>query len=147
MSLGGIAPLGHGQTHLLYAKAVRATPAKAQDAASPRSVAVFLRASSTTIQESPATASDIANGQRLFALYGCSECHLSRGQGARATGVRVGPSRLPAAAFINYVREPTGEMPPYTQKTVTDQELANMYAFLQSVPPSAPWKTIPMLNQ
>jgi mono/diheme cytochrome c family protein len=90
---------------------------------------------------------DISSGQRLFALYGCSECHLSKGQGARSTGVRLGPPSMDAEDFISYVREPTGEMPPYTQKVVADKELADMYAFLQTVPKTPSWKTIPLLNQ
>jgi cytochrome c5 len=92
-------------------------------------------------------AADAAKGQRLFVQYGCSECHLSKGQGARSTGARLGPPQIPQAAFVNYVREPTGEMPPYTRKTVSDEELADMYAFLQLIPPTPSWKTIPLLNQ
>jgi ubiquinol-cytochrome c reductase cytochrome c subunit len=38
------------------------------------------------------------------------------------------------AAFARYVRQPRGEMPPYTAKVVTDQELADIHAFLRSVP-------------
>ena len=92
-------------------------------------------------------ASDAAKGQQLFVQYGCAECHLSKGQGARSTGARLGPPQIPQAAFVNYVREPTGEMPPYTRKTVSDEELADMYAFLQLIPPTPSWKTIPLLNQ
>jgi mono/diheme cytochrome c family protein len=33
-----------------------------------------------------------------------------------------------------YLRKPTGEMPPYTSKVISDQELADIYAFLQSRP-------------
>jgi len=35
---------------------------------------------------------------------------------------------------VSYVRKPTREMPPYTDKVVSDQELADIYAFLQSRP-------------
>lgn len=89
----------------------------------------------------------VANGQILFAKYGCSECHLSHGQGSRITGSRLGPPQMPASGFIRYVRVPTGEMPPYTAKTVTDQELEAMYGFLLSVPAPPSWKIIPLLNQ
>ena len=90
---------------------------------------------------------DPRNGQQLFREYVCYECHLSHGQGSRVTGVRVGPPQIPLSAFIRYVRAPTGEMPPYTERTVSDQELSDMFAFLKSVPQPAPWKSIPLLNQ
>jgi ubiquinol-cytochrome c reductase cytochrome c subunit len=49
-------------------------------------------------------------------------------------------------AFSKYVRQPTGEMPPYTAKVVSDQELADLYAFLQSIPAPPSAKSIPLLN-
>jgi len=44
------------------------------------------------------------------------------------------------------VRNPKGEMPPYTSKVVKDQELADIYALLQSIPAPPASKSIPMLN-
>ncbi len=80
-------------------------------------------------------------------MDGCYECHLTQGQGARQTGgSRIGPPPIPLSAFLGYVRQPTGQMPPYTQKTVSDEDLTDMYVFLQSVPLSPQWKTIPLLN-
>jgi mono/diheme cytochrome c family protein len=90
---------------------------------------------------------DPENGQQLFREYGCYECHLSHGQGSRVTGARLGPPQIPLSGFISYVRAPSGEMPPYTQRTVSDQELSDMFAFLKSVPQPAPWRSIPLLNQ
>jgi mono/diheme cytochrome c family protein len=37
-------------------------------------------------------------------------------------------------------------MPPYTKKVVTDQELAEIYAYLQSIPKPPDAKTIPALR-
>ena len=48
------------------------------------------------------------------------------------------------AAFSRYVRQPTGQMPPYTAKVVSDADLANIYAFVQSRP--EPAKEIPLLR-
>jgi mono/diheme cytochrome c family protein len=88
------------------------------------------------------------NGQRLFTKYGCYECHGNEGQGSTQTGgSRIGPVRIPFPAFAVYVRQPTGQMPPYAAKAVLDSELADIYAFLQSRPESAPAKSIPLLNQ
>ena len=107
----------------------------------------FLHASPRPPAHEAALAANPENGQRLFAKYGCYACHLSHGQGSRVTGVRLGPPAIPLSAFISYVRKPTGDMPPYTQKTLSNEELADMYAFLRSVPQSPSWTTIPLLNQ
>ena len=51
----------------------------------------------------------------------------------------------PWPAFSRYVRRPTEEMIPYTVKVLPDQELADIYAWLRSIPPPAPVATIPQL--
>jgi mono/diheme cytochrome c family protein len=110
-------------------------------------VYAFLQSLAPPVEHDASVATNTKSGQQLFIKYGCYECHLSRGQGARITGARLGPPQIPLSAFMSYVRTPTGEMPPYTQKTIPDEELAAIYAFLQSVPQPASWKTIPLLNQ
>ena len=92
-----------------------------------------------------APAGNAANGKKIFASYGCYECHGYVGQGGSA-GARLAPRPIAFAAFVNYVRRPTNQMPPYTAKVVSDQELADIYAFLQSLPPPAAVKSIPQLN-
>ena len=37
-------------------------------------------------------------------------------------------------------------MPPYTSKVVSDSEMADIYAFLQSLPQPPAVKDIPLLN-
>ena len=110
-------------------------------------VYAFLHSSKAPAQSEVSVSTNAKNGRQLFAKYGCSECHMSMGQGARSTGVRLGPPQIPLSAFTSYVRQPTGEMPPYTQKTVSNDELADIYTYLRSVPPTPAWKTIPLLNQ
>jgi ubiquinol-cytochrome c reductase cytochrome c subunit len=75
-----------------------------------------------------------ANGRKLFATIGCYQCHGYEGQGSTATGPRLAPRPLPFPALSRYVRRPTGQMPPYTAKVVSDAELADIYAFLQAAP-------------
>ncbi len=88
------------------------------------------------------------NGKKLFVNNGCYQCHGREGQGAaQATGPRIGPPQLSFEAFGKYLHHPTGQMPPYTSKVVSDQELADIYAYLQSKPKAAPGKDIPLLNQ
>ena len=49
--------------------------------------------------------------------------------------------------MIAYVRKPTGVMPPVTAKVVTDAEIADIRAYLETVPPPPDVKSIKLLNQ
>ena len=98
----------------------------------------------------PAQVAAVASGARveagamLFKKNGCYECHANEGQGG-AQGPRLGPSPIPFARFVPYVRNPSGDMPPYTGKVLSDEDLAGIYAFLQARPQPPPVNTIPLL--
>ena len=96
--------------------------------------------------QNAASKGDVKNGKRLYVSYGCYQCHGREGQGSSATGPRLGPKPIPLQAFVSYVRRPTGQMPPYTTKVVPDSELADIHAFLESLPQPPPLKSIPLLN-
>ncbi len=98
-------------------------------------------------QTAAGTSGSAANGKRLFKKDGCYECHDLQAQGSPRTGPRLGPDPIPLEALIQYVRKPTGQMPPYTAKVISDKELADIYAFLKSLPQPPPVKSIPILNQ
>ena len=88
------------------------------------------------------------NGKKLFNADGCYECHGRQGQGAAQTGAaRIGPPQLSFDGFQNYVRSPKNQMPPYTSKALPDQDLADIYAFLKSIPMPPKGKDIPLLNK
>lgn len=95
-----------------------------------------------------APAGNAENGKKIFTKDGCYECHGREGQGAaQGAGPRIGPLQLSFEAFTKYVHQPTGQMPPYASKVISDQELADIYAYLQSRPKATPSKDIPLLNQ
>ena len=85
-------------------------------------------------------------GKPLFKKYGCYECHGSQGQIASRSGPALVPDLIPFDAFSAYVREPKGSMPPYVARVVSQKDLADIYAFLQTTPHSPAAKTIPILN-
>jgi len=89
-------------------------------------------------------AGNIGNGKKQFKEHGCTSCHSYSGQGG--AGARLAQNPITFQAFVNYVRKPKGTMPPFGNQ-VTQTELADIYAFLKSVPPSPDPKTIPLLNQ
>jgi|SRR6266545_1084666 len=83
-------------------------------------------------------------GAALYKKNGCYECHVNDAQGG-PQGPRLGPNPIPFPRFVAYVRNPTGDMPPFTAKVISEQDLASIYAFLQSRPAPPPVKDIPLL--
>jgi mono/diheme cytochrome c family protein len=85
------------------------------------------------------------NGKTLFMKFGCYECHGREGQGA-VTGPRLNQNPITYARFTAYIRKPSGEMPPYTVKVVSEQQAADIYAYLQSLPKPPAVEGIPLLK-
>jgi mono/diheme cytochrome c family protein len=83
-------------------------------------------------------------GAGLYNKNGCYECHVNDGQGG-PQGPRLGPNPIPLPRFVAYVRNPSGDMPPFTAKVISDDDLSKIYAFLQSRPTPPPVKDIPLL--
>jgi ubiquinol-cytochrome c reductase cytochrome c subunit len=109
--------------------------------------AVGTKVATAAQEKSSAAASGNAeNGKQLFVKDGCYECHGREGQGSTMSGPRIAPDPIPFEVLLNYVRKPKGEMPPYTEKVISDKDLADIYAYLQSrkEPPTA--KALPLLK-
>jgi ubiquinol-cytochrome c reductase cytochrome c subunit len=109
-------------------------------------IASALAAQTPAPTPSTAPAGNAQNGKKLFAQYGCFQCHGYEAQGGLGTGPRLAPKPLAWAALSRYVRQPAGQMPPYTAKVVSDKDLADIYAFLSAQPTPPPAKSIPLLN-
>jgi mono/diheme cytochrome c family protein len=111
---------------------------------------VALASASVPAQPSPAAQSaptgNVENGKKAFTNYYCYACHGTVGQGGR-DGVRIAPNPPSLTTITRYVRKPSGQMPPYTSKVLSDQEIADIYAFLRTIPASPSAKSIPLLNQ
>jgi mono/diheme cytochrome c family protein len=86
-----------------------------------------------------------ANGRKLFVSFGCYQCHGYEAQGGSA-GPRLAPRPIAYAQLVKYVRHPTGEMPPFTEKIVKDSELTDIYAFLRAQPAPPDVDKIPLLK-
>jgi len=100
---------------------------------------VLLLAGSAQAQPSQAPGGNVAHGHQLFLADGCFECHGTVGQGA-TTAPRLAPNPLPAAAIISYIRNPTGQMPPYSDKVLSDAEIGDIHAYLASIrKPAVKW--------
>ena len=91
-----------------------------------------------------APAGNIETGKKLWVSVGCGQCHGYEGQGG-AAGPRLAARNLPWTGFSAYVRRPTNQMPPYTEKVVSNADLGHIFAYLQSRP--APPQTMsPLLK-
>lgn len=91
-------------------------------------------------------AASAEHGKIVFIKKGCWECHGTWGQGA-ATGPRLAPNPIPYEALSAFVRTTSRAMPPYRKKILSDADLGDIYAYLQSIPKPQDRKNIPLLNQ
>ena len=97
--------------------------------------------------QSPAPTGDAGKGKQLFDADGCYQCHGYVGQGGGVAGPRLAPAPIAFEAFTNQLREPRNEMPPYTDKILSEKDAADIYAYLQAIPKPPAAKDIPLLNQ
>ena len=85
-------------------------------------------------------------GKKLWVSYGCWQCHGYEGQGG-AAGPRLSARNLAFAGFAAYVRRPANQMPPYTEKVVSNADLVNIHAFIQSRPAPPAAASVPLLQK
>ena len=97
----------------------------------------------------PAMAASAENGKVAFVKNGCWQCHGFEGQGSVATsgGRVIAKTQLPFEAFKAFVRNSNGEMPPFREQMLSDTDLADIYAYLESLPAPQPTSEIPLLKQ
>ena len=93
-----------------------------------------------------AHAASAEKGKAAYVQHGCWQCHGFQGQGAN-TGPKLAPDPIPMEAFTAFVRTTDRTMPPYTEAVLSNEELADIHAYLQSIPKPADHKSIPLLNQ
>ncbi len=97
-------------------------------------------------QEAPAGNAD--NGKRIYLADGCFMCHGRSGQGGgyNTPVPSLAKTELPFEPFKLQLRQPADDMPPYSEKVLTDQQVADIYAFVRSLPGRRNPKDIPLLN-
>lgn len=88
---------------------------------------------------------DALNGRKIYIAHGCYQCHGYQGQGSNA-GSRLAPNPVPYAAFAYQVRQPRVRMPAYSPKITSDQNVADIYAYLLTIPKARLVAEIPLLN-
>ena len=98
--------------------------------------------------QDPTAAASTEHGKVAYMQHGCWQCHGTVGQGSIATsgGKPLAPDPLPWETFLSFVRSTNRAMPSYSDKILTEGDLEDIYAYLQSIPKPADAKTIPLLN-
>jgi len=91
---------------------------------------------------------DTDKGKQLFLTKGCSYCHgtVGQGGGGRTGGLRIANMGIGFPAFLNQLRHPVNEMPPYVASGLPDSDVADIFAYVGSLPPPPDVKSIPILN-
>ena len=86
-----------------------------------------------SVSQSPrAPVGDSAAGKEFWNGYECAHCHGLYGQGGY--GPDLAGLGLTFDQFKHQVRQSWGVMPRWSEQQISDKELANVYAFLTSLP-------------
>ena len=111
--------------------------------------ALLCFASSAAAQSARTDRLGVANGESVYLRVGCQACHGTVGHGGAAP--RLAPNTLPLPGFTTWVRNGTPGwtvatgMPAFPADVVSDTDLADVRAYLASLPPPPPVADIPLL--
>jgi mono/diheme cytochrome c family protein len=91
---------------------------------------------------------DAANGKRIYLAVGCFTCHGRSGQGGAYTAPTpiLAATALPFDGFKALIRGPSNNMPAYSDAVLSDKDIADVYAFLESLPGPRSPKDISILD-
>jgi mono/diheme cytochrome c family protein len=91
---------------------------------------------------------DAANGKQIYLRDACFACHGRSGQGGVYRGLApiLAQMTLPFDGFRELLRDPPGDMPAYSEAVLSDKDIADIYAFLESLPGPRSPKDIRVLN-
>ena len=103
-------------------------------------------AASLFAAQSNGFAASAENGKRVFMRVGCWQCHGTVGQGG-VTGPKLAPGPIPFDALSAFVRSTNRAMPAYREQVLPNEDLADIYAYLQSIPKGPDPANILPLNQ
>ena len=91
---------------------------------------------------------DAARGKGAYMKYMCYTCHGTAGQGGdRGSGPRIAYDVWPYEAFAQQTRRPREVMPRYPAEFLSDQEMADIYAYVASFKKGTKAADIPLLKE
>jgi ubiquinol-cytochrome c reductase cytochrome c subunit len=105
---------------------------------------VGLALSSASAQEAPK--GDPKAGLATYQKYGCYSCHGIVGQGTLRDGPRINAAAIGYPAMLTQLRNPRYEMPAYTAVQIPDSGIADIFAYLATLPKSPDPKSLKQLQ-
>jgi mono/diheme cytochrome c family protein len=109
-------------------------------------VAAVLASGFTTSVLAADKPANVTRGKQLYMATGCYQCHGTSGEGGGNAGPRLAPGPMPYEGLLMQLRKPRARMPVYTAVVMPDSDVADIYAYLQSVPKGKTASEIPMLR-
>jgi mono/diheme cytochrome c family protein len=94
---------------------------------------LLLMAVASRAQAQPDDGDPVA-GKASWSRVGCYACHGYAAQGSQTTGPQLSGRNWTFPAFNQLVRHPVNAMPPYTAKVLSDREVRDQMAYVNSVP-------------
>jgi mono/diheme cytochrome c family protein len=103
---------------------------------------------SAIAQAQDAPQGDAASGKRIFLKDGCFTCHGRSGQGGSYNGPApiLAHTALPFDGFKGQIRNPSNDMPAFSDAVLSDKDIADIYAFVESLPGAGSPKDHPILS-
>jgi len=108
-------------------------------------LALLLLSSTSLFGQTPQ--GSVERGRKLFQDKWCHSCHGTVGQGGeRGAGPKIAPNPFPYEAFVMQTRRPRANMPRYPVEVLSDQEMADIYAYIASIKAGPAAKDLPLLR-
>jgi mono/diheme cytochrome c family protein len=79
---------------------------------------------------------------------GCFTCHGRSGQGGAFNGPApiLASTALPFDGFKGQIRDPSNDMPAFSDAVLSDKDIADIFAFVKSLPGPRSPKDVTILN-
>src|ERR1700740_3480891 len=97
-------------------------------------------------QDAPPGSAD--HGQRIYLAGACFPRHGRAGQGGAYNGPApiLAHTAMPFDGFKGQIRNPVNDMPAFSNANLSDKDIADIYAFVRSLPGPRSAKDIAILN-
>lgn len=104
-------------------------------------------AASASAQTAPP--GDVARGKEIYMRDACYTCHGTTGASTSFVGPKLAHAGLTANRILRQLRQPSAQMPAYTEKVLSDKDAADLIAYVLSLSkgPQPSGKDIPLLNR
>jgi len=112
-------------------------------------LAIILTTLAAPVSAQTIATGDVARGKDIYMHDACYTCHGTTGASTSFVGPKLAHAGLTANRILRQLRQPSAQMPAYTEKVLSDKDAADLIAYVLSLSKgSAPTgKDIPLLNR